>query len=56
MNYLLRNSFTFAFLLVLLFLTEGLAQEPAPAFELTDHTGRSQRLEDYRGRIVVLNF
>lgn len=56
MNYLLRNSFTFAFLLVVLFLTEALAQEPAPAFELTDHTGRSQRLEDYRGRIVVLNF
>ena len=33
-----------------------LAQEPAPALELTDHTGQLRRLEDYRGKIVVLNF
>ena len=34
----------------------SLAQEPAPALELTDHTGQLRRLEDYRGKIVVLNF
>ena len=40
----------------MLFLTEGMAQERAPTFELTDLSGRLQRLEDYRGKIVVLNF
>lgn len=29
---------------------------PAPAFALSDHLGRPQRLEDYRGRRVVLWF
>lgn len=38
------------------FLTAGLAQERAPSFELVDYTGELQRLEDYRGKIVVLNF
>jgi len=40
----------------MLFLAGGLAQEPAPAFELRDLSGQLQRLEDYRGKIVVLNF
>jgi thiol-disulfide isomerase/thioredoxin len=30
--------------------------EPAPAFELTDLGGRVVRLDDFRGRVVVLNF
>jgi len=30
--------------------------QPAPAFELQDHTGRTVRLSDYRGRTVVLWF
>ena len=38
------------------FSANGLAQEAAPALEITDHTGKVQRLEDYRGKIVVLNF
>jgi len=29
---------------------------PAPDFEVPDHTGRSVRLSDYRGRTVVLWF
>ena len=38
------------------FLTGGLAQEAAPALEMTDHAGRVQRLDDYRGKVVILNF
>jgi thiol-disulfide isomerase/thioredoxin len=34
----------------------GRAQEAAPVLEMTDHEGRVQRLEDYRGKVVVLNF
>ncbi len=49
-----------ALVLAVLFATafppSALAQDPAPPFELTDHTGQVQRLEDYRGKIVVLNF
>ncbi len=30
--------------------------EPAPGFELTDTRGRQVRLEDYRGRALVLAF
>jgi len=45
-----------AFLSGTIFLTAGLAQERAPSFELVDYTGQLQRLEDYRGKIVVLNF
>ena len=30
--------------------------QPAPEFELKDHTGRTVRLSDYRGRTVVLWF
>ena len=37
-------------------LGAGFAQEPAPALELPDQTGQLQRLADYRGKIVVLNF
>lgn len=29
---------------------------PAPDFTLSDHTGRTVRLSDYRGRNVVLWF
>ena len=32
------------------------AVEPAPAFELRDLAGRVVRLDDFRGRVVVLNF
>src|SRR6266576_3468324 len=32
------------------------AGAPAPAFELKDQDGRNHRLEDYRGRWVVLYF
>ena len=28
----------------------------APGFSVSDHTGRTRRLEDYRGRTVVLWF
>jgi peroxiredoxin Q/BCP len=30
--------------------------DPAPDFEVKDHTGRTTRLSDYRGRKVVLWF
>jgi peroxiredoxin len=30
--------------------------QPAPDFELPDLDGRTQRLSDYRGRIVIVNF
>ena len=30
--------------------------DQAPDFEVQDHTGRTQRLADYRGRKVVLWF
>ena len=29
---------------------------PAPQFEATDHTGKTVRLEDYRGKTLVLWF
>ena len=32
------------------------AQDGVPVFELADNAGRLQRLEDYRGKVVVLNF
>ena len=32
------------------------AGEEAPDFEVKDHTGRTRRLSDYRGRKVVLWF
>jgi len=54
------RAWTLAIMLVALwgvvFLADGLAQEAAPALEMTDHAGRVQRLADYRGKIVVLNF
>lgn len=34
-------------------LQEGV---PAPDFQASDHTGRTVRLSDYRGRSVVLWF
>lgn len=49
-------SLTLASLWGMAFLTDGKAQERAPTFELTDLSGRLQRLEDYRGKVVVLNF
>lgn len=30
--------------------------DAAPEFSLTDHTGRTRRLSDYRGRNVLLWF
>lgn len=47
---------SFVVLFGLVFLEAGSAQDAAPALELPDHTGQLQRLEDYRGKIVVLNF
>jgi len=44
------------FLFGLVFLGAGFAQNAAPALELQDSTGKLQRLEDYRGKVVVLNF
>jgi thioredoxin-dependent peroxiredoxin len=32
------------------------AGEPAPDFEVLDHTGAKRRLSDYRGKTVVLWF
>ncbi|HWP84173.1 MAG TPA: TlpA disulfide reductase family protein [Terriglobia bacterium] len=32
------------------------ARPPASVLELADHTGQWQRLADYRGKVVVLNF
>jgi len=40
----------------MVFLTDGVAQEAAPFLEMTDHAGRVQRLDDYHGKVVVLNF
>ena len=34
----------------------ALAALPAAAFDLTDTAGKPQRLADYKGRWVVLNF
>ena len=34
----------------------AMASVPAAAFDLTDTTGRAQRLADFKGRWVVLNF
>ncbi len=50
------RQFLGVFLGSMVFLTAGLAQERAPSFELVDYTGQLQRLEEYRGKIVVLNF
>lgn len=30
--------------------------DPAPDFEVNDHTGTTRRLSDYRGKTVVLWF
>jgi len=35
---------------------EAKTSAPAPDFELTDLTGRPVRLQDFRGRVVLLNF
>ena len=45
-----------AFLFGLVFLRAGFAQDAEPALELPDHTGQLQKLADYRGKVVVLNF
>ncbi len=44
------------FFFSLVFLGAGLAEELAPSLELNDSTGQPQKLESYRGKIVVLNF
>jgi peroxiredoxin len=44
------------FLFGIVFLAGGSAQNAEPALELPDHTGQLQRLADYRGKVVVLNF
>jgi len=31
-------------------------RKPAPGFALTDSTGRTAKLEDYRGKVVLLDF
>lgn len=50
----------FAFLAVLLFATPAHAAakvgEPAPAFTATDSNGKTVKLEDYKGKIVVLEW
>lgn len=43
--------------LLLLLLQNGAAQsQPAPDWKLKDMTGRSIRLRDYKGKVVLLNF
>ena len=46
----------FLLLFSLVFAGSCLAEDTAPALELTDFTGKVQKLESYRGKIVVLNF
>jgi len=46
----------FAILAGAIFSQPAWAQDAAPVLELPDHTGQLQRLENYRGKIVVLNF
>ena len=48
--------FPLLFLAGLVFLGAAFADDMAPALELKDNTGQSQKLENYRGKIVVLNF
>jgi peroxiredoxin len=43
-------------LFVLTSLESAFAQETAPPLELSDSAGQVRKLEDYRGKIVVLNF
>lgn len=31
-------------------------RKPAPIFELKDHSGKSVKLSDYRGKVLLLNF
>jgi thiol-disulfide isomerase/thioredoxin len=38
------------------FIVAARAQEVAPALQLKDHTGKEQKLSDFAGKIVVLNF
>jgi thiol-disulfide isomerase/thioredoxin len=40
----------------LLTFVETFAQTPVPLLELTDVQGRKLRLEDYRGKVVLINF
>jgi peroxiredoxin len=66
MNVMLRNTLLFP-VLVLGILLLGAGQDedeakraalgkPAPDFTLTDSTGRTHHLADYRGRIVILEW
>ncbi|MBI3895845.1 MAG: TlpA family protein disulfide reductase [Acidobacteria bacterium] len=45
-----------AILLETAFLRSSWAQDPAPTFELPDQQGQLHRLEEFRGKVVVLNF
>jgi thiol-disulfide isomerase/thioredoxin len=55
-NIRLSGMACFSLLFSVVLLQPVWAQDAAPAFELPDHTGQVQRLEDYRGKVVVLNF
>ena len=56
-----HGSFLLALIFGLVFAAAGMAQtaeaqNPELSLELMDHAGQLHRLEDYRGKIVVLNF
>ena len=52
----LRRIPLLAFLFGSVFLGVAFADEMAPALELKDSAGQVQKLDSYRGKVVVLNF
>jgi len=45
-----------AYLIYFLFLRTTLASGPAPAWELNDLNGKSVKLADFKGKVVILDF
>lgn len=52
----MRNLLLALFLLVTPAVTLGQAPRPAPAVVLRDFNGRTVRLTDFKGKVVLLNF
>jgi thiol-disulfide isomerase/thioredoxin len=50
------RSILFVAVIIIAPVTSALAQKEAPPFELKDVHGRTVRLSDYRGKVVLINF
>src|SRR5262245_19745693 len=51
-----RAAITLTLLVALSSIVVGQGEKPAPKLELKDVEGRAQRLSDYKGKVMLLNF